>query len=47
MASTGNFLSFLFSGNINDLVSLLAGKEIINLIIEEPSLDEIFMHYYK
>jgi len=24
-----------------------SGKKLINLMIEEPSLDEIFMHYYK
>jgi ABC-2 type transport system ATP-binding protein len=42
-----NILSFMYSGNINDLVSYLSGKKILNLIIEEPSLDEIFLHYYK
>jgi hypothetical protein len=25
----------------------MSGKKIINLMIEEPSLDEIFLHYYK
>ena len=44
---TTNILSFMFSGNLNELVILLSGKKIINLMIEEPSLDEIFMHYYK
>jgi ABC-2 type transport system ATP-binding protein len=43
----GNVLSFLFSGNINELVSFLSGKRVNNLIVEEPSLDEIFMHYYQ
>lgn len=43
----GNELSFLFSGNINDLLGFLSGKTVNNLIIEEPSLDEIFMHYYQ
>jgi ABC-2 type transport system ATP-binding protein len=43
----GNILSFLYSGNINDLVNYLSAKKINNLIIEEPSLDEIFMHYYQ
>jgi len=43
----GNVLSFLYSGNINDLVSYLSDKKINNLTIEEPSLDEIFMHYYQ
>lgn len=45
--NNSNILSFMFSGEINELVGTLAGKAIVNLIIEEPSLDEIFMHYYK
>ena len=43
----GNSMTFMYSGNINDLISLLAGKKMINLQIEDPSLEEIFMHYYK
>jgi|ERR1035437_124374 ABC-2 type transport system ATP-binding protein len=43
----GNTLSFMYSGNIDELVNFLSGKKIINLMIEEPSLDEIFLHYYK
>jgi ABC-2 type transport system ATP-binding protein len=43
----GNILSFMYSGNINDLVSMLATRKVVNLTIEEPSLEEIFMHYYK
>lgn len=42
-----NKLSFLFSGNINGLVQFLSAKPLVNLMIEEPSLEEIFMHYYK
>jgi len=44
---SSNTISFMFSGNINELVSSLAGKQINNLIIEEPSLEEIFFHYYQ
>jgi ABC-2 type transport system ATP-binding protein len=47
IAGPGNTLSFMYSGNINELVNFLSGKKIINLMIEEPSLDEIFLHYYK
>jgi ABC-2 type transport system ATP-binding protein len=43
----GNVISFLYSGNINELVNLFPGKKLNNLMIEEPSLDEIFMHYYQ
>ncbi len=41
-----NNLFFLFSGTINDLLHALDGKDIEDLIIEEPTLEEIFMHYY-
>jgi ABC-2 type transport system ATP-binding protein len=43
----GNLISCMYSGNINELVAYLTGKNILNLMIEEPSLDEIFLHYYK
>jgi len=43
---TGDVLSFMYSGDINDLLRLLAKRKIANLTIEEPSLEEIFMHYY-
>jgi ABC-2 type transport system ATP-binding protein len=42
-----NSLSFMYSGNINELIGFLSGKKLINLMVEEPSLDEIFLHYYK
>jgi ABC-2 type transport system ATP-binding protein len=40
-------LSFMYSGDINELVSSLSLQRIANITIEEPSLEEIFMHYYK
>lgn len=39
-------LTFLFKGNINAILKGLEQIEIDNLIIEEPDLEEIFMHYY-
>jgi len=41
-----NNLFFLFSGIMIDLLDVLTGKDIEDLIIEEPTLEEIFMHYY-
>ena len=41
-----NNLHFMFSGKMGDLLNNLAGKDIKDLIIEEPTLEEIFMHYY-
>jgi ABC-2 type transport system ATP-binding protein len=46
-AQPGNVLSFMFSGNINELIHILASRKVEKLIIEEPSLEEIFMHYYR
>ncbi|MCK7460611.1 MAG: DUF4162 domain-containing protein [Sphingobacterium sp.] len=43
----GNGLSFMYSGDINELVSSLSSRRIANITIEEPSLEEIFMHYYQ
>jgi ABC-2 type transport system ATP-binding protein len=43
----GRGISFMYSGEICELVTFLSGKSITDLTIEEPSLEEIFMHYYK
>lgn len=42
-----NMTSFLFKGNINEVMRKIADIEISNLWIEEPDLEEIFMHYYE
>lgn len=42
-----NLTSFLFKGNINEVMRKIADVEISNLWIEEPDLEEIFMHYYE
>ncbi|MEY2195239.1 ABC transporter ATP-binding protein [Neobacillus sp. BF23-41] len=39
--------SFLFRGNINAILKKIADIELVNLWIEEPDLEEIFMHYYE
>lgn len=43
----GHILSFLYSGNINLIMKKLSELELTNLWIEEPDLEEIFMHYYE
>jgi ABC-2 type transport system ATP-binding protein len=43
----GNTISFLFKGNINSIMKRIAEIEIVNLWVEEPDLEEIFMHYYE
>ena len=46
-SGSGKSLAFLYSGNINALIGKLSGQPVENLSIEEPSLEEIFLHYYK
>jgi ABC-2 type transport system ATP-binding protein len=43
----GNIINFLFSGDINFIMKKISQIEIANLWIEEPDLEEIFMHYYE
>lgn len=38
---------FLYKGNLNELYKELQGHDITDILIEEPSLDEIFMHFYQ
>ena len=40
-------VEFLFNGKINDVISRLAQEDVVNLLIVEPSLEEIFIHYYE
>ena len=40
-------LTFMFSGDINELVHSSSSFSIENLSIEEPPLEEIFLRYYK
>jgi ABC-2 type transport system ATP-binding protein len=39
-------LSFMFKGDINAILKEISKHQIHNLLVEEPSLEEIFMHYY-
>lgn len=40
-------LSFLYSGDMNDLISYISKYKIKDISIMEPDLEEVFMHYYK
>jgi ABC-2 type transport system ATP-binding protein len=44
---TDNSISFMYAGEINELIIMLAGRKMVDMTIEEPSLEEIFMHYYQ
>ena len=43
----GNEITFMHSGDINTIVEIIARRNIIDLQIEEPTLEEIFMNYYE
>jgi len=47
MVRDGKQEDFIYRGNLNDLHKELAGHDIADILIEEPSLDEIFMHFYE
>jgi ABC-2 type transport system ATP-binding protein len=40
-------VSFFYKGDINSIMRLISEKEIIDVTIEEPTLEEIFLHYYE
>ena len=39
--------SFVFRGNLAELFAGSVGNHIEDIVIEEPELEEIFMHYYE
>ena len=39
--------SFLYSGDINELIRILAGTRVEDLTVTEPELEEIVLHYYE
>lgn len=43
----GKTVSFLYRGDVNTITKLLAKLSLTSAWIEEPELEEIFMHYYK
>ena len=42
-----NKVSFIYGGDLNKIIQIINSKNIIDLTISEPTLEEIFMHYYK
>jgi ABC-2 type transport system ATP-binding protein len=40
-------VSFFFKGDINAVVKKIGGLKLEDVAIEEPTLEEIFMHYYE
>lgn len=40
-------VNFFFKGDINTVLQRLNGVQVTDVTIEEPTLEEIFMHYYE
>lgn len=38
---------FFFKGDVNQIIKIVSTLTLSDLIVEEPSLEEIFMHYYE
>lgn len=44
---TGNETNFMFKGRIGHLIDAIQPLQVEDVLIEEPTLEEIFMHYYE
>ena len=40
-------MNFFFKGDINSVLQKVSSVQVADLTIEEPTLEEIFMHYYE
>lgn len=40
-------INFFYRGDINVIMRLISAQEILDVTIEEPTLEEIFLHYYE
>jgi ABC-2 type transport system ATP-binding protein len=40
-------ISFFYKGDINQITQAISGIDLQDVIIEEPTLEEIFIHYYE
>ena len=47
LTADGKTEEYMFSGDINDLIRELSLKHVENICIEDPSLEDMFMHFYE
>ncbi len=47
LMANGPTASFLYKGDINEITRKLGGLSLMDVSIEEPTLEEIFLHYYE
>jgi len=46
LVKENNSVNFFYKGDINTIMRIISARDISDLTIEEPTLEEIFMHYY-
>lgn len=42
-----NKIKFIYQKDINNLIKLLSNYHVDKILIENPSIEEVFMHYYR
>lgn len=47
MVKDGREEEFIYRGNVNEFLQSLSGHDISDIVIEEPELEEVFMHFYE
>lgn len=47
LSQENGVLSFFYKGDINQVTRVLSGMDLQDVVIEEPTLEEIFIHYYE
>lgn len=47
MENTSEYVKFIYDKDIDNVIKVLGKYDIDKLLITEPSLEEVFMHYYK
>jgi ABC-2 type transport system ATP-binding protein len=47
LQSENGMVRFFFKGDINAVLQKISGVQVDDVTIEEPTLEEIFMHYYE
>lgn len=47
LSRENGILSFFYKGDINQVTQVLSGMQLQDVVIEEPTLEEIFIHYYE
>ncbi len=47
MRISSDRMDFLYSGDIQSLLAVLANGEIRDVSVSNPGLEEIFLHYYE